>query len=297
VNKYPTSAAVISFDDNYKEYAKSLLKKLDEFTPKDIEFILITPIDTNLFDLSLDLLLPDRKFLQIPIDYRIYETSLPVVSHFTMSMYARLFIPSLLPSRVTQSLYLDIDVLVRSDLTELFEFEINTAVGAVAAESTFSHLSVPLSADQTFYAGLLIINHKIWQKDEVLQRCLDIATLGQETLSYPDNDLLVMVLNTPGKKNWESIPTTYNYMAYLDKDPTKKIKSPKIVHFPGKDKPWNAPFGGKYARQWRSDFKEIRPDFKLPLQKYNNYLIGRIKNFIYKVLVLPVIKYREKNTT
>lgn len=295
--RYPTSALVVSFDDNYKPFANFLLFCLDKFVPSEIAFFLFTPSDTKIDKSELNKISAQRKITHIPIEYGKIDKVLPVVGHFTLSMYGRLLIPKLLPQEVEQSLYLDIDVLVRNDLEELFKIKISKPIGAVAAQSTFSHLVEPLDECDTFYSGLLLINHLEWRKSDIFNRCLKIIEIGKEKLSYPDNDLLVIALNTPKKGNWQELPIVYNYMNYNEKSETRRVKNPSIVHFPGADKPWNSPFGGKYAREWRREFRRFDENFRLTPRSYVNFIYRRVKDLSYNKIFLRASQIRSKLIT
>ena len=294
MSNYHTTALVVSFDDNYIPYAKFLLSSLNKYAPKEIEFFLLTPIETEIEELELSIILGERKSSHIPIDYHGLNKDLPVLGHFTLSMYGRLFIPELLPKRIKQSLYLDIDVLVRGSLNELFELPLVKPIAAVAAKSACDHLSLPIDASSTFFSGLLLINHSEWRSNQILSRCLDIINSDKEVLTYPDNDLLIIVCNTPIKRNWTEISPKYNYMSYWENEKSYKIQSPLIIHFPGSDKPWNSPFGGKYARQWRKEFRNLYPDFRLPIKVYFDYFYRRSISLLYRTLVFPSTRWIRK---
>lgn len=279
-----TQAVVISFDLNYKSYAKFLVRQLDLFIPKEIDIYMITPDDVFADEITKEFQYSSRKVIHIPFNYDRYRSALIEVSHLTISMYARLFIPELLPESVIQSLYVDIDVLIVDSLDEIFTLKLENTLGAVSAGSKFPHLTVDIPAENTFYAGLLIINHKEWKSKQILKKCLDLAANGLENLVYPDNDLLVMVLNEDENPDWQPIPLEYNYMNYLDLDPLTRISNPHIVHFPGKDKPWNSPFGGRYAREWRKRYKSQSPEFSISVKMYKSVIVQNVKNKLYKIL-------------
>ncbi len=292
-----TQAVVISFDLNYKSYAHFLVRQIDLFTPKDIEIYMITPDDVFADDIIEEFAVLSRKVTHIPFNYDKYRVALVEVSHLTISMYARLFIPEVLPDSVVQSLYIDIDVLILDSIEEIFSLKLEKTLGAVGAGSKFPHLSVDIPAEDTFYAGLLIINHKQWKSKQILKKCLDLASQGIENLVYPDNDLLVMVLNEDETPDWQPIPIEYNYMNYLERESRTKVSNPHIIHFPGKDKPWNSPFGGRYAREWRRRFKVQTPDFSISWKMYRATFIQITKDKVYKFIVKPVLTIKKPSST
>ena len=287
-------AIVISFDKNYYNYARVLIRQLSKFTPGGISIFLMTPAHDSVAGIIEEFSNSNRLLVHITVEYEEYEKILPEVSHLTISMYARLFIPKLLPDTITQSFYIDIDVLIRRDISELFSERLEGIVGAVAANSEFPHLSVKIPKENTFYAGMLVINHIRWESEKILDRCLSIAKSGNENLAYPDNDLLVLVLNQTEENCWERIPIEYNYMAFLEKSRKTRVPDPSIVHFPGASKPWNSPYGGKYAREWRRVAHQTKGIHRLKPGDYSRYLLQDIKEEIMKSLITLVGMFRSR---
>ena len=273
---------VIAFDKNYANYARVLISQILKFTPAGIEIYAITPNDEEIHEIVKEFSTRARPVIHIPLDFTNYVAILPIISHFTISMYSRLFIPTLLPDRISQSFYIDIDVLIRGNLEELFEKRIEASIGAVAANSEFPHLKTRVAKEDTFYSGMLIINHKRWKEENIFEKCMQIVRNGQESLVYPDNDLLVLVMNRNGNRDWQDIPIEYNYMAYLSKKSDTRILEPLIVHFPGSSKPWNTPFGGRYAREWRASARRTGRIPKLSPGNYIAFSIQTLKNLSYK---------------
>ena len=282
-------AIVIAFDKKYENYAKILLFQLIRHTPNGIAIYLLTPSDEDFSQTLTEFSVFQRTITNIPIDFHDYIEILPVVSHFTLSMYSRLFIPTLLPEMIIQSFYIDIDVLIRGDISQLFDEQISASIGAVAANSDFPHLKTKVPIGNTFYSGMLIINHVRWREEDILEQCLEIVRTGNENLVYPDNDLLVLVMNRDELPDWQRIDLKYNYMSYLAKSTKTKIDQPLIVHFPGSNKPWNTPFGGRYAREWRAVARANKNVPRLKLNTYLFYFYEWLKSRFFRT-VLPLYR-------
>ena len=92
--------------------------------------------------------------------------------HINHMTFARYFIPDFVEE--DKVLYLDSDLVVTGDLSQLFEIELEENYLA-AARSCFG-------AGVGFNAGVLLINNKKWKSDDIRQRLVDLTERARRYL-------------------------------------------------------------------------------------------------------------------
>lgn len=127
----------------------------------------------------------------------------------TTSLYYRLLIDKVLPPDIETAAYLDVDMIVLSDIRELFlNNPLTTEVlGAVVdpgisnadpnkTEEPFTYVyykedsskAIKIPRNKYFNSGLLLINLKEWRRQNIGEECLKLAP--QLNLQFHDQDLL-----------------------------------------------------------------------------------------------------------
>ena len=175
------------------------------------------------------------------------------ISYITSTTYYRLLIGDILPEEFEKCIYLDIDICVCKDLSELFNINIgdNYIAGVVAPGYYFSEkyhckrLNLP-TMKQYINAGVLLMNLKQIRKDNMTQKFIK---LSKNIYDYQDQDILNIacygkILTLPPKYNAlvgrlkENNPLLRNL--YSEDDISEANNSPHIIHFPSIRKPWNS---------------------------------------------------------
>lgn len=187
--------------------------------------------------------------------------------------WARIFTPDILPE-VKRVLYLDVDVLVCADCSELFTLDMRgAAVGGV-----YEHASTP----EAFYvldydmpsaypgylnAGVLLLDLEVFRRENLTRKILETGALHYELFgksvaeggavrqrhapAMPDQDALNAALydrvfRLHPRWNWNDI-TTRRFLSYSDdrlcrgceaREVVEASLYPAIVHFAGRYKPW-----------------------------------------------------------
>jgi len=142
-----------------------------------------------------------------------------------------------------QVLYLDADLVVELDVLEVeaFEFDGNllAAVGGGKFKYTLGNRfyinKVGMLPDlEYFNSGVLLINLRKWQLENVKNKCLKIANeYGQD---IPSNDQSLLNIICAGR--FSKLPQAFNseWIAY---QPKPDISNKMILHFAGSPKPWD----------------------------------------------------------
>lgn len=195
----------------------------------------------------------------IEISGILEEHDFPYTDQWPIPAWGRIFIPELLKEENGNVLYLDIDVLVCQDLTELFETDLSgMAVGVVFENfskpgSHFNErLDMPLSCTGYFNSGVLLMNVDVFREKGLVQAILDYAVSHRDRLTCPDQDALNGTLceltvplhprwnwhdgltrrilkNDPKEKYWRGVTPCQAVEAALN---------PGILHYQGVHKPW-----------------------------------------------------------
>jgi len=168
--------------------------------------------------------------------------------NLSIATYFRFFLPSLLEEDIKRVLYLDCDVIVLKDISELFNLDMEEyGVAAVkdATPGTNAHRMV-MGLDlggSAFCAGVLMINIDYWRKYDCQMHMLDFASKMGGHLFMEDQD----VLNHEFRGHWFQLPYKYGYapmsIASLDKsqkmaDIIEYVCEPSIIHYATHVKPW-----------------------------------------------------------
>jgi len=168
--------------------------------------------------------------------------------NLSIATYFRFFLPSLLDDSIKKVLYLDCDVIVLKDVSDLFLIDLDgygvAGVKDVTPGSDKHRQFMGLELDdRAFCAGVLMINLEYWRKNKSEECMFRYASEMSGKLIMEDQD----VLNYVFRKHWFQLPYKYGYtpmsIASLDKsqkyaDIFEYVFSPSIIHYAAHVKPW-----------------------------------------------------------
>ncbi len=184
--------------------------------------------------------------------------------HATVANYYRIFVGTILPESLERILYLDVDLIVRRNITALFDKPLNGYV--IAAVENYGitiekKLNLGLSAEDIYFnSGVLLINLKLWRELNITEQCVQYILHNPDLVEYWDQDALNAIL----VGRWQPLSPTYNMQTSYLKI-TGDIPNPHIVHFTGKSKPWQYMDKHPYKKQYLdylkyTPWKTIRSD-------------------------------------
>ena len=200
--------------------------------------------------------------------YRVSENAFadaPVNKHYSKAMYYRMLAAEILPQDIGRVLYLDPDILVINSLLPLWGMELEEEGCFAAASHTtergildnINRLRLETSSVY-FNTGILLMD---LTRCRNLVRRDDIFTFIRENefrLILPDQD----VFNALYGKLTRQIPDeiwnydTRKYSQYLMKsagvfDEYWVIRNTAVLHYCGKDKPWNTSYRFSFGDLYR----------------------------------------------
>ena len=217
------------------------------------------------------------KFLKM--DENMFKGYL-VSERLTQAIYYRLLIPDLLlGENVQKAIYLDCDLMLNADISELWNVELGRNVLAAVAETNegcryvsspralrlYKELGIP-EKNKYFNSGVLVMNLEEWRKRNITAKVCNYLTENREQVIYHDQDGLNAIL----WDSWLELPTDWNVMSYLfitehkhqvinmEKETVEQLRrNPKIVHFTGWKKPWIEECVHPYASLYRKYAQEV----------------------------------------
>lgn len=194
------------------------------------------------------------KFLKIAS--AVYEEFMTLVSvgdrqkYLTKETYYRISIPDLLDETIEKALYLDSDMIIKNDITELWNTNIDNYLAAAvedhwAKKSRNSDLSIPKES-KYFNAGVLLINVQKWREEKIKNKIMEFIKTNAASIKFYSQDPLNAVLYD----KWHQLDVKWNFQTeYLKYSQFKHIK-PAIIHYTGGKKPWitDHPLGEEYYK-------------------------------------------------
>lgn len=218
------------------------------------------------------------------------------IEHITRATYYRLKLPSLLPN-VGKCIYLDVDIVVKNDLSALYRTCIDDkyiagvrALGYLQSdkkiESKLQELGIE-SLEQYVNAGVLLMNLAKMRRDnleETFDNLLErnFASQDQDIINvacYGKIRLIHFKFNAMTKYPLCS-DKAYGNTKYLQKwieegEWNHGRKNPAVIHYADKKKPWND-LSSLYAQDWWEIVSRMPEDICVKI--FTNYLSKMVES-------------------
>ncbi len=269
---------VFACDNNYRiplgVAMSSLLSHASETTFYELYLLYTEGLSDDLKDMLLKLQKMYYNFsLQlIKVENALLEDATSHLAYISNATFYRLFISELLPE-YDKIIYLDSDILVLGDLSELFEYDIQDYILAGVIDwdcqeklksSEARQTEIGIDLDIYINAGILLMNLNLIRQNQMV----DIFKQHMKIkYSLADQDILNIcchnrILRLPLKYNLKA--RYYRTPKLLEKNPLllkdrveEGCNTPLIVHFVGnKVKPWYN-FRCKCSELWREEAKKL----------------------------------------
>ena len=186
------------------------------------------------------------------VDIKLFEGNMqnwtlpPVGQHINFMTFARYFIPSFVSEDIV--LYLDCDLVVTRDLTDLFSIDLTNKPLAAA--------KVIYGLEDRFNAGVLLINNAYWKENTIQQELIEITEREHGHLPEADQTVLNIVMG----ENCVLLDDTYNFQIGYDQLADSRgqyfifelplTPLPAIIHYLSADKPWKTYSVGRLREVW-----------------------------------------------
>lgn len=278
-------------DENYIQHTAVMLCSLFENnTNKNFDIYLFTTgIKTDTKKSLQDLCMQYHAKL-ICKTYSTNELSNLPVGQWNTIMYFKLLIPQLLPSNTDRCLFLDVDMIINTDIAPLYDIDLNDATIA-AAEDMPDCIKIKnrLGLKQTdvyINSGVMVCNLLKWRKKEKEQPIIKF-TKSISNIITNEQDVIALYF----KGEMKILPIKWNMTTfYFMRKPKifdkylpqlkETRKHPGIIHFACPIKPWFKDCQHPYKKLYKLYLhKTVWRNYRFPIFE-NLTLWGRTKRII-----------------
>lgn len=214
--------------------------------------------------------------------------------HVSKAALLKFDLPNIL-SNLDKVLYLDGDILVLNDLSELYNTDLNDKYAAVVPDMAgmlYEGHHLKLGFGKYFNSGVMLLNLGKMRNDKISEKLLDYK-LNKDAGHFMDQDCLNYVF----QENVIYVSPMYNWMASNQTEFTdEKIKDfyklkqsdldnirkkTTVLHLTNRKKPWNS-YDVIGSDIWHKYYK----DYQFKIDKYG-YVLKKIKNLFYEHKFYP----------
>ena len=264
---------IIAINEKYIEPAKTMLYSLACQQKEElIIYLLQSSICKEKLE-ELDNFIHRKchgKLNVICIDKDIF-TNVPINKWWTEETYYRLIAFELLPKDVERVLWLDADIIVKGNVSELYRQPFDKNYAVVCAEDTKkNHLRLGLSDEHRYFnAGVMLFNFEAIRRDFTVQDVFECIEQHREHLDALDQDVLNVLFENRVKYVDASVYNneTLGFSILNRKKMTELKDTARIIHYIGSMKPWNYK-GANWADRYWWEYEKGRGGRKVPYLKY-----------------------------
>lgn len=268
-------------DDNYVPYCGIMLTSLFE-NNKELNFciyILVEQLSNKSKNEFATLAKEYSQRIEIIIvdSEKLKDCPIRPGDHVSIATYYRLLAPVLLPSDIDKILYLDCDMIINSDITDLYNVDIDGYPIAMSLDEAFfeDEKYQRLDYDKKYSyrnAGVALFNIKYWRENNIVEKCFEYISNNTDRITFHDQDTLNALLHEKIKP----LPIRYNLQTGFLFNAYKKnykkeignimdaITLPTIIHYTGPGKPWFKGSRHPFTKRFMH-YKKISLWHKIPL--------------------------------
>lgn len=231
-------------DDNYVPFLAIAVASLLDNANKDNFyriFVLITQLKQENIDKISKLQTPNSsiEFISLAKELDKIKDMFHLRDYYSKETYYRIFIPNLFP-QYKKVLYLDCDITVTGDISELYGTHIHGFyVGAAQEEvmqtfdvfGNYVEKALGIKRDNYFNAGILLINCRRWRNKLIAEKFVDLLNRYKFRVVQDEDYLNVLC---KGHIRWVSLgwnKTSYKNEKFDDKDL-------RLIHWKINWRPW-----------------------------------------------------------
>lgn len=205
------------------------------------------------------------------IDIKTNESKLidaPITLRYPAEMYFRIFAAKYLPKDIDRILYLDPDLVVINNISELYATELKDYYFAAASHvfgplQVFNEIRLGMEENSPYInSGVMLMNISLLREKQDINEVFDFIKSNKKRLMLPDQDIIsalygpmILPLN-PYKYNMtERLLFRGSASARLDCEWVEK--NSVIIHYLGRNKPWKDRYMGKLRKYYTDIAEEI----------------------------------------
>ncbi len=264
-------------DDNFVKYTLVTIRSLLENSNKDYHYniyILNTNIQKEMEEHSFELVNEynnaSLEFIDVKPFLDKIGDKLHTRDYYSKTTYFRLFIAEMFPE-FDKVIYLDSDMIVKKDISKLYNIDIKNNLVGVAHEEAmiqtkaygdYVEKNLGLDRNNYFNAGMLVINSKLWREEVVLEQFIDLLSLYTCKVTQDEDYLNIICQN---RCYW--VGDEWNVEIYENiKIPDDKVG---IYHYIMWSKPWH--FKNVRYEEYFWKYASMNKDYNSILDVLNSY--------------------------
>ena len=288
-------------DENYNLQALTSIFSLLDNVDQKINIYIIHKNPNSFIEIEKKIINHKNMNKLLTIKFNSKTTFFPNTkgTHVSEATYYRLFIEDLIPTNISEIIYLDCDVIcLRNPLEELKELSkiIESSEHTIAVHTEFLRneenneffLNLKDTLKKYFNAGVMYIDLKRWRNFAVQQKSEIIIKDSQNNLTYWDQDVLNILFNG----NYLELNEKFNFKIGGDKyfDDSISVSSDTVfIHYMGSKKPWTLEgLTSKHSSYYQNYFNIVNPG---EYHIVNNWRLHSIIIFLKNTLNLTYLKY------
>ncbi|MFA5130840.1 MAG: glycosyltransferase family 8 protein [Patescibacteria group bacterium] len=274
---------VLAADDNYAQHLGVTMVSILEnhLSTQKIEFHIL---DNNINSVNIQKIkLIGQKYKVDLFFYLVSSSDLdnyPKHNYLPRSTYLRVLIPELLPRAINKVLYLDTDIVVLGDISELYnqglgDFSLGAVRDIMADEILQIHFDKNVS--NYFNAGVLLLNLEKWRGLRLAEKSFELIRLYGREIIRADQD----ILNSLFVGDWQPLDKRFN-SDLKRSNPSREIEANTVIlHYSDRVKPWQYIFYGK-SQKYYLKYLKMTPwaDFNFSDKNFSMYIRKYLRVFI-----------------
>lgn len=236
-------------DNNYVPFLAVALTSLLNNASKDYFYriyVLTTSLKKEYTD-ELELICHDAmpegasiEFVNLCVEMEKSAGTFHLRHYYSKETYCRIFIPRVF-KKYDKVLYLDSDIVVTGDISELYNIELDDNLVAAASEEVmvdydvygnYVEKALGIWRYDYFSAGVLLINAKKYREENIEMKFINLLNSFSFRVTQDEDYLNVLC-----KGRVKPIDLGWNKSAY--KNPSFDDKNLKIIHYKINWKPWH----------------------------------------------------------
>ncbi len=271
---------LVTVNKKYVDQLNIMLNSIQYSNPEEKFNIYVLHKNLNQEDiLEIGKLLNKENFSIIPIKIPKSEIdTFPVYQkRYPVEIYFRLFATKYLPQELDRILYLDSDTIIINKLNELYnmEFGNNYYIAATHIKKVIhkiNEIRLDIEEDDAYInTGVLLINLKSLRKMDVERRVIKYVNENKKKLILPDQDIISGIFGNKIKLV-EHLKFNLGEKCIIDYNlryPYKKIdlnwikQNSVIIHYYGKNKPWNDTYIGKLNIFYNETINKMKQEMEV----------------------------------
>lgn len=274
---------LIAINKEYITPAKTMLRSLIDTNRGAISvYILNYELEKkDICNIKKNINRDNVEICDIRIENKIFEKYY-IPEQFSVEIFIRLIAYQVLPPDVDKILWLDSDMIILNDISELYKSRFDGRMMVVCKDIGCYESGVMeerrerldnSEMKEYFNSGMLLMNLKKMRDNFNIEKVFEILNKKDIELIYPDQDILNMILWDDVKYADDNI---YNkqVFSYQNYDVNALRKNSNILHYVGKIKPWNFRYEGSAKKLYYNELKKV---------DRRAYSLIRLKRILFRI--------------